>query len=159
MRYCLSFYLNQHRNQEGSKLKATYLLDKKLTFNFNHSQFLCQLRQKFIHYLILKLHSLPRWRSVGWSVLALIGSKIATTFQSSEFHFGIDWSFKMSYCMNFYLNWHRNCERSEFELSNLLNKKHIFNFNPFQFLCQLRQRFIQYFILKLQSMAKWVAKG
>ena len=39
------------------------------------------------------------------------------------YYFVIDWSFKLRYCMNFYLNWHRNCERSEFELSNLLNKK------------------------------------
>ena len=61
----------------------------------------------------------------------------------------------MRYCMNFYLNWHRNCERSEFELSNLLNKKHMFNFDLSQFLCQLRQKFIQYLILKLQSMPKW----
>ena len=40
----------------------------------------------------------------------------------------------MRYCRNLYLNWHRNCERSEFELSNLLNKKHMFNFNLSQFL-------------------------
>ena len=68
MRYCMSFYLNWHRNQEGSKSKATYLLNKKLTFNFNHSQFLCQLRQKLIQYLISKQQSMPKLSSEGYSV-------------------------------------------------------------------------------------------
>ena len=67
MRYCMNFYLDWHWNQERSKLKATYLLNKKLTFNFNHSQFLCQLRQKFIQHLNLKFHSIPKWNSVGCS--------------------------------------------------------------------------------------------
>ena len=35
--------------------------------------------------------------------------------------------------MNFYLNWHRNCERSMFEQSNLLNKKCMFNFDLSRF--------------------------
>ena len=61
----------------------------------------------------------------------------------------------MRYCMNFYLNWHRNCERSMFEQSNLLNKKCMFNFDLSQFFCQLRQKFVQYLISKLHSMLKY----
>ena len=71
------FYLNWHRNQQGSKSKATYLLNKKSTFYFNLCQFLCQLRYKFIQYLILRLQSMVQWARVVQNMLALIGSEIA----------------------------------------------------------------------------------
>ena len=39
---------------------------------------------------------------------SLIGNKNAITPLPFRVHFSIDCSFKMRYCMNFYLNWHRN---------------------------------------------------
>ena len=84
-----------------------------------------------------------------------LNNKSATTFQSSEFHFGIDWSLKMRYCMKFYLNRHKNCEKVKLNMCFLLSKFESSNSDLSQFLCQLRQKFIQYLILKLQSMPKW----
>ena len=75
------------------------------------------------------------------------------------FLFTIDRSFKMRYCMNFYLNWHRNYAWSNFEVCFLLSKYQSSSFDHAQFLCQLRQKFIQYVILKLLSIVKRDAKG
>ena len=90
---------------------------------------------------------------------AILPPKSSSTLQPSELFFTIDWGFKMKYCMNFYLNWHRKYEGSKLEGSYLLHKKRRFNFDPSQFLCQLRQKFIQYLILKLQSMVKKGSEG
>ena len=135
MRYCMSFYLNWHRNQEGSKLKATYLLNKKLTFNFNHSQFLCQLRQKFIQYLILKLQSMVKWSQEGQSMHAfqyckILGHKwviyfinrviVILIFESGK-HFQLLGQI-FTPGMSFYLNWHRNQEWLKLNVSCLLSK-------------------------------------
>ena len=60
---------------------------------------------------------------------AVIKNKSTTTLWSSEVNFTIDWSFKMRYCMSFYLNWHRTYGSSKIGLSNSLNKRHMFNFN------------------------------
>ena len=60
---------------------------------------------------------------------SLVGNKNAIRLQPFRLHFSIDCSFKMRYCMTFYLNWHRNYERSNLELPNSLNKKHAFNFS------------------------------
>ena len=60
---------------------------------------------------------------------SLVGNKYAIRLQPFRLHFSIDCSFKMRYCMTFYLNWHRNYERSNLELPNSLNKKHAFNFS------------------------------
>ena len=54
-----------------------YLLNKKCTFNFDPSQFLCQLRFKFIQHLNLKLQSMVKKGFEGWSLLALLGGKKA----------------------------------------------------------------------------------
>ena len=35
--YCMNFHLNLHRNYKGSKIEATYLLNKKQTSNFEHA--------------------------------------------------------------------------------------------------------------------------
>ena len=77
MRYCMRFCINWHRNYALSNLELQYLLNKNQTSKFDHAYFLCQLRLKFIQYLILKLHSIQKWRSEGSSMLALLGSKIA----------------------------------------------------------------------------------
>ena len=42
---------------------------------------------------------------------SLVGNKNAIRLQPFRLHFSIDCSFKMRYCMNFYLNWHRNYVR------------------------------------------------
>ena len=39
---------------------------------------------------------------------SLVGNKNAITPQLFRLHFSIDSSSKIRYCMNFYLNWHRN---------------------------------------------------
>ena len=77
----------------------------------------------------------------------------------SLLYFQIEWSFEMRYCMNFYLKWQRNYTWSKLELRYLLNKKQTSNFDHAQFLRQLRQKFIQYLILKLQSIVKKGGKG
>ena len=56
-------------------------------------------------------------KQAGWN------TKNATTLKPSEFHFGIDWSFEMRYCMIFYLNWLRNKQGSKANAKYLLNKK------------------------------------
>ena len=42
------------------------------------------------------------------------------THLSLRLQLSIDWSFGTRYCMDFYLNWHRNYKRSNMELSNFL---------------------------------------
>ena len=85
--------------------------------------------------------------------------KNASILQPLASLFTIDRSFKMSYCMNFYLNWHRNYTWSKLEVCFLLSKYQSSSYNHAQFLCQLRQKFIQYLILKLLSIVKRDAKG
>ena len=77
MRYCMNFYLKWHRNYAWSKLELRYLLNKKQTSNFDHAQFLHQLRQKFIQYLILKLQSIVKKGGKGQRMFAFLCSKIA----------------------------------------------------------------------------------
>ena len=60
---------------------------------------------------------------------SLLRNQNAIRLQPFRLHFSIDCSFKMRYCKTFYLNWHRNYERSNLELPNSLNKKHAFNFS------------------------------
>ena len=60
---------------------------------------------------------------------SLLRNQNAIRLQPFRLHFSIDCSFKMRYCTTFYLNWHRNYERSNLELPNSLNKKHAFNFS------------------------------
>ena len=60
---------------------------------------------------------------------SLVGNKNAIRLQPFRLHLSIDCRFKMRYCLTFYLNWHRNYERSNLELPNSLNKKHAFNFS------------------------------
>ena len=73
----MNFYLNWHRKYGGSKLEGSYLLNKNRRFKFDPSQFLCQLRLKFIQHLNLKLQSMVKKGFEGWSVLALLGGKKA----------------------------------------------------------------------------------
>ena len=77
MRYCMNFYLKWRRNYTWSKLELRYLLNKKQTSNFDHAQFLRQLRQKFIQYLILKLQSIVKKGGKGQRMFAFLCSKIA----------------------------------------------------------------------------------
>ena len=65
----------------------------------------------------------------------------------------------MRYCMNFYLNWCRNYAWSKLEVCFLLSKYRSSSFDHAQFLCHLRQKCIQYLILKLQSIVKKGGKG
>ena len=65
----------------------------------------------------------------------------------------------MRYCMNFYLNWRRNYAWSKLEVCFLLSKYRSSSFDHAQFLCHLRQKCIQYLILKLQSIVKKGGKG
>ena len=65
----------------------------------------------------------------------------------------------MRYCMNFYLNWRRNYAWSKLEVCFLLSKYRSSTFDHAQFLCHLRQKCIQYLILKLQSIVKKGGKG
>ena len=77
MMYYMNLYLNWHRNQQGLKQNICFLLSKYLAFDFDPCQFLYQLRQKIIQYLILKLQSMVQWARVGQNMLALLGSEIA----------------------------------------------------------------------------------
>ena len=61
--------------------------------------------------------------------------------------------------MNFYLNWRRNYAWSKLEVCFLLSKYRSSSFDHAQFLCHLRQKCIQYLILKLQSIVKKGGKG
>ena len=61
--------------------------------------------------------------------------------------------------MSLYLNLGGDYAWSKLELQNLLNKRQTLNFDHAQFPCQLRDKFIQYLILKLQSMVKLSAEG
>ena len=90
---------------------------------------------------------------------SLVRNRNALTLQLLEPFFTIDWSFKMRYCMNFYLNWHRSQEGSKLNLRFFLGKSQSSGFDHAQFLHQLRQKFIQYLILKLQSIVKNGGKG
>ena len=85
--------------------------------------------------------------------------KSDSTLKSLAIIFTIDWSFKMRYYINFYPIWHRNQEGSKLNVWFLLSKYVASRFDPFQFLCKLRQKFMHYLILKLQSMVKLSVKG
>ena len=61
-------------------------------------------------------------KQMAYFLPSLVGNKNAITPQLFRLHFSIDCSFKMRYCMNFYLNWHRNYEMSNLELPNHLIK-------------------------------------
>ena len=54
-----------------------------------------------------------------------------------KLQFGIEWSFKMRYCINFYLNWHKKFKESKLKLQNVLNKKQTFKSNPLNFLYRI----------------------
>ena len=77
MRYCMHFYLKWYRNYAWLKLELRYLLNKKQTPNFDHAQFLCHLRQKFMKYLISKLQSIVKKGGKGQRMFAFLCSKIA----------------------------------------------------------------------------------
>ena len=77
MSYCMNFYLNWHRNCTWSKLKVCFLLSKYQSSSYDHVQFLCQLRQKFIQQLILKLLSIVKRDAKGQRMLAFLRSKTA----------------------------------------------------------------------------------
>ena len=77
MSYCMNFYLNWHRNYTWSKLKVCFLLSKYQSSSYDHVQFLCQLRQKFIQQLILKLLSIVKRDAKGQRMLAFLRSKTA----------------------------------------------------------------------------------
>ena len=51
---------------------------------------------------------------------SLVGNKNAITPQPFRLHCSIDCSFKMRYCMNFYLNCHRNYVRLKWKACFLL---------------------------------------
>ena len=86
MRYCMHFYLKWHRNYAWSKLELRYLLNKKQTSNFDHAQFLHQLRQKFIQYLISKLQSIVKKGGKGQRMFTFLCSKKdSPVFRQSEF--------------------------------------------------------------------------
>ena len=91
--------------------------------------------------------------------IAVLLHKNANILQPLPPFFTIDWSFKMRYCMNFYLNWHRNYAWSKLGVCFLLSKYRSSSFDHAQFLCHLRQKCIQYLILKLQSIVKKGGKG
>ena len=90
---------------------------------------------------------------------AILLRKNASILQPLASLFTIDRSFKMTYCMNFYLNWRRNYTWSNLEACFLLSKYQSSSYDHVQFLCQLRQKFIQQLILKLLSIVKRDAKG
>ena len=75
MRYSTNFYLNLYRNYEWSKLSIHFLSSKFQSFNFDLSQFLNQLRYKFVLYLILKLQSIVNLSQEGKSMEALLYCK------------------------------------------------------------------------------------
>ena len=63
------------------------------------------------------------------TLVSILEDRYTMTFYSSELDFGVYSSFKMSYSMNFYLNWLKNYKRSNLKLSDLLYRKHAFNFD------------------------------
>ena len=79
MRYCMNFYLNWYRNYAWSNFEVCFLLSKYQSSSFDHAQFLCQLRQKFIQYLILKLLSMVKRDAKGQRMLAFLCGKIASS--------------------------------------------------------------------------------
>ena len=58
-------------------VEVCFLLSKYQSSSFDHVQFLCQLRQKFIQYLILKLLSMVKRDAKGQRMLAFLHGKIA----------------------------------------------------------------------------------
>ena len=99
MRYCMHFYLKWHRNYAWSKLELRYLLNKKQTSNFDHAQFLHQLRQKFIQYLILKLQSIVKKGGKGQRMFAFLCSKIALCIWDFQY---IKWGLSILICTPLY---------------------------------------------------------
>ena len=77
MTYCMNFYLNWRRNYTWSNLEACFLLSKYQSSSYDHVYFLCQLRQKFIQQLILKLLSIVKRDAQGQRMLAFLHSKTA----------------------------------------------------------------------------------
>ena len=64
----------------------------------------------------------PRFmKQIAYFWPSLVGYKNAITLQHFRLHFSTDGSFKMRYCMNFYLNWHRNHIRLKLKASFLLS--------------------------------------
>ena len=53
---------------------------------------------------------------------SLIGNKNAITPLPFRVHFSIDYSFKMRYCMTFYLNWRRSYVRLKLKACFLLSE-------------------------------------
>ena len=100
MRYCMHFYLKWHRNYAWSKLELRYLLNKKQTSNFDHAQFLHQLRQKFIQYLILKLQSIVKKGGKGQRMFAFLCSKIALCIWDFQY---IKWGLSILICTPLYI--------------------------------------------------------
>ena len=85
MSYCMNFYLNWHRNYTWSKLKVCFLLSKYQSSSYDHVQFLCQLRQKFIQYLILKLLSIVKRDAKGQRMLAFLCGKTALSIWANQY--------------------------------------------------------------------------
>ena len=56
----MSLYLNWNKNYAWSNLELLNSLNGKQTSNFDYVQFLCQLEEKLIQYLILKLQSMVK---------------------------------------------------------------------------------------------------
>ena len=59
----------------------------------------------------------------------LLEDKNTMTFLPSWLHFGIDFSFKMRHCVNFYLNSCRNYETSKLKACSLLSESESFDFD------------------------------
>ena len=57
-------------------------------------------------------------KQMAYFLPSLVGNEKAITPQLFRLHFSIDCSFKMRYCMNLYLNWHRDYKRSKIEFPN-----------------------------------------
>ena len=68
-------------------------------------------------------------------------------------------TFKIRYCVNLYLNWHRKYERSKLRVPFLLSIFRHLNFDLSFFQCQLRYSFTQYLILKVSLVVLRVKVG
>ena len=100
MRYCMNFYLNWRRNYAWSKLEVCFLLSKSRSSSFDHAQFLHQLRQKFIQYLILKLQSIVKKGGKGQRMFAFLCSKIALCIWDFQY---IKWGLSILICTPLYM--------------------------------------------------------
>ena len=75
MRHSMNFQLNWYRNYERQKLNICFSFSKLQSFNSDLSQFLYQLRQNFLLYLILKFQSILKWSQEGQSMVAFLYCK------------------------------------------------------------------------------------